>query len=85
MLTEGGYPGWLRYLRKARALDTRLRRSESQLPQEFICQAALSGNGLGGAGDNGPDAQEPDNRIVGWRISFFYAAKPNFLLWDFLA
>ncbi len=33
-------------------------RSESQLPQKYICQAALSGNGLGGANDNSPDTQE---------------------------
>ena len=39
---------------------TRLRRSESQLPQKRICQAAHSGNGLGCADDNGPDTQEPD-------------------------
>ncbi len=59
MLTEGGYSGWLRYSIKARALDTRHWRSESQLPQRCICQAAHSGNGLGGAGDNSPNTQEP--------------------------
>ncbi len=52
--------GKARVLRKAGALDTRPRRSESQLPQECICQAALSGNSLGCADDNGPDTQEPD-------------------------
>ena len=59
MQTEGGYSGWLRYSIKARALDTRLRRSESQLPQRYICQAAPSGNGWGGTDDNSPNTQEP--------------------------
>ena len=35
-------------------------RSESLVPQPYIYQAALSGNGLGCTIDNDPDAQEPD-------------------------
>lgn len=37
-----------------------LGRSESQLPQECICQAALSGNGPSCAIDKVPNIQEPD-------------------------
>ncbi len=58
MLTRGGYSGGLGYSIKARALDTRLGRSESQLPQQYICQVAYSGNGLGRADDNSPNTQE---------------------------
>jgi len=42
---------------------TRLERSEDRTQvhrRPFICQAALSGNGLGCADDNGPNTQEPD-------------------------
>ena len=67
MQTEGGYSGRLRCLIKARALSaglsfcgTRFKRSESQLPQEYICQAALSGNGLSRTNDKVPNTQEPD-------------------------
>ncbi len=58
-LTGIGYSGGLGYSIKARALDTRLGRSESQLPQQYICQVAYSGNGLGRADDNSPHTQEP--------------------------
>ena len=39
-------------------------RSESLVPQPYIYQAAPSGNGLGRADDNNPDAQEPDEAKV---------------------
>jgi len=42
---------------------TRLERSEDRTTvhrRPFIYSAALSGNGLGCASDNGPDTQEPD-------------------------
>ena len=49
------------------AYDTRPVRSEVRTYvhlQKCICQAALSGNGLGRADDNSPDIQEPDEAKV---------------------